>query len=114
MSQQIEMTYFDGPAYDEQMDNVRLRGQVMRIFRLMKDRQYRTLEEIAAITRDPAASISAQLRHLRKPRFGGHTVNRRRRGDRSKGLWEYQLIPSPYVEMQLDDIGEEYECNKHS
>ncbi len=38
-----------------------------------------TLHEIAALTRYGEASISAQLRHLRKPRFGGHRVEKRRR-----------------------------------
>lgn len=40
---------------------------------------------------DPAASVSAQLRHLRKPRFGGFVVEKRPRGDRERGLWEYRL-----------------------
>jgi hypothetical protein len=57
----------------------------------MRDARWRTLEEIAQMTGDPAASISAQLRHLRKPRFGGYTVNRRVRGDRARGLFEYQV-----------------------
>ena len=40
---------------------------------------------------DPEASASAQLRHLRKPRFGSHTVEKRNRGAREFGLWEYRL-----------------------
>jgi len=36
-----------------------------------------TLEELARITRYPAASISAQLRHLRKPRHGGFLLRKR-------------------------------------
>ena len=42
-----------------------------------------TLHEIAALTRYGEASISAQLRHLRKPRFGGHRVEKRRRDSAS-------------------------------
>jgi hypothetical protein len=42
-----------------------------------------TLYEIAALTRYGEASISAQLRHLRKPRFGGHRVEKRRRDSAS-------------------------------
>jgi hypothetical protein len=82
---------FDGPAYDPQKDNLRLAAQMNRVFRAMQDGQWRTLEQIASLTGDPAASVSAQLRHLRKPRFGGFTVNRRTRGERSSGLYEYQL-----------------------
>lgn len=83
---------FDGPEYKPKHDRARLTGQLLRIFSAMLDGQWRTVDEIHAITKDPQTSISAQLRHLRKPRFGSHTVNRRPRGDRSHGLFEYQLI----------------------
>lgn len=84
---------FDGPAYDPTFDQARLTGQIERIWNLMRDREWRSLHEIAQQTGDPESSVSAQLRHLRKPRFGGHTVERRARGDRAAGLWEYRLIP---------------------
>jgi hypothetical protein len=38
-----------------------------------------TLREIAEMTRFGEASISAQLRHLRKPKFGSWRVEKRRR-----------------------------------
>lgn len=82
---------FDGPDYDKAKDNARLSGQILRIFELMKDGRWRTLSEIEAETGDPAASVSAQLRHLRKPRFGSHTVEKRSRGERERGLFEYKL-----------------------
>lgn len=82
---------FDGSDYDPAHDDARLTGQLMRIWNLISDRAWRTLEEISAITHDPPASISAQLRHLRKKRFGGHIVEKRPRGDRDLGLWEYRL-----------------------
>lgn len=85
---------FDGAAYEAKHDRQRLTGQLLRVFELMKDGHWRTLDEISAITHDPVASISAQLRHLRKPRFGSHTVNKRPRGDRSHGLFEYQVLTS--------------------
>jgi hypothetical protein len=51
-----------------------------------------TLEELAGKTKFPPASISAQLRHLRKARFGGWTVERRRRTWVGEELvWEYRL-----------------------
>jgi hypothetical protein len=83
---------FNGSDYVPAIDDERLSGQLLRIFQAMRDGQFRTLEEIATITGDPPASISAQLRHLRKPRFGLHTVNKRSRGERKHGLYEYQLI----------------------
>lgn len=79
---------FDGPAYDPALDQRRLTGQLLRIATLMADGRWRTLPEIEAATGDPAASISAQLRHLRKPRFGAHIVDKRRR---TQGLWEYRV-----------------------
>jgi hypothetical protein len=58
-----------------------------------------TLTEIAEPTEFGEASISAQLRHLRKARHGRFRVEkRRRRSDESEagrviGLWEYQVSP---------------------
>jgi len=60
----------------------------------MRDGNWRTLPQIHAATGEPEASISAQLRHLRKERFGGHTVNRRHI---ENGLFEYQLILKCYT-----------------
>jgi hypothetical protein len=83
---------FDGSDYDPEFDDERLTGQCLRVFNAMRDARWRTLHEISLLTGDPEASISAQLRHFRKPRFGSHTVNKRSRGDRESGLFEYQLI----------------------
>jgi hypothetical protein len=81
------MVYFDGP--DDPGKTERLTGQLERIFTLMKDGVPRTLSDISLATGDPPASISAQLRHLRKPRFGSHTVHKEHVGG---GLYTYQLI----------------------
>ena len=83
---------FNGPAYSPEHDQARLTGQCQRVFDLMRDGTWRTLDEIAASVNAPAASVSAQLRHLRKERFGGHAVDKRARGDRGSGLWEYRLV----------------------
>jgi len=87
----LEDVRFNGPAYDKDFDQARLKGQILRIYTLMSDHQWRTLSEIEHLTGDPQASISAQLRHLRKDRFGGFIVERRRRGDPKHGLHEYRL-----------------------
>lgn len=84
--------HFDGTEYQPEFDFVRLTGQLSRIFMLMSDGRWRTLIEIEWETGDPAASISAQLRNLRKPRFGGHIVEKRCRGNRSNGLFEYRVV----------------------
>jgi len=49
-----------------------------------------TLQAIANVTGFPQASVSADLRHLRKAVNGGYKVEKRRRGDRG-GLWEYRV-----------------------
>ena len=82
---------FDGPAYDPALDHARLKGQIMRVFMVMRRGAWMTLGEIARVTGDPESSISAQLRHLRKEKFGSHQVDKRRRGNDKSGLWEYQL-----------------------
>ena len=81
---------FNGPTYDSGLDQARLTGQILRIYDLMRDGCWRSLPEIHEATGDPEASISAQLRHLRKPRFGQHDVQKQRRG--VGGLWEYRVI----------------------
>lgn len=96
------MPRFDGPHYVPERDDVRLTGQIERVFLLMRDRKWRTLEQIASETGDPHASISAQLRHLRKRRFGGYTVRVNNLGG---GLFEYQLDdPAPEEPAEEPDL----------
>lgn len=91
--QKQEEPEFDGEVYDPEYDNDRLRSQLGKVFDCMRDRAWRTLSEIQGRTGQPQASISAQLRHLRKPRFGSYIVEKRNRGDRERGLFEYRLLP---------------------
>ncbi len=86
-----EKPRFNGAAYERERDDARLTGQLLRIWDVMHDSVWRSLHQIATKTGDPEASISAQLRHLRKERFGGHKVERRHQGN---GLYEYRLIPN--------------------
>ena len=81
-----------GPTFVAEHDGDRIQTQMDRVRDFMlRQPTHHTLEEIAAGTGDPAASISAQLRHLRKPRFGSYQVEKRRRGNPSHGLWEYRV-----------------------
>jgi len=81
---------FDGADYNRDRDDARLTGQILRVWNCVSDGGWRTLKQIAQETGDPEASVSAQLRHLRKPRFGGHTVEREYIDN---GLYKYRLIP---------------------
>lgn len=83
---------FNGSNYIPQRDDIRLRGQIKRVWDVMKTGEWLTLTEIAKATSDPEASISAQLRHLRKHRFGAHTIDKLYLG---MGLYAYKLIVNP-------------------
>ncbi len=56
-----------------------------------------TLRELSRMTRFGEASISAQLRHLRKPEYGAFVVEKRRREadevvrEEPGAVWEYRL-----------------------
>jgi len=80
---------FNGADYKHDRDSARLTNQYIDIFNLMADGEFRSLSKIAALTGHHESSISAQLRHMRKERFGSHTVNKKHKGN---GLFEYQLI----------------------
>lgn len=106
MTQALKIgAHFDGPDYSPELDKARLTGQILRVYACMSDGRWRTLPEIRSATGDPEASISAQLRHLRKQKFGSHDVQKRRRGEGKRGLWEYRLVlttPEPaQCELQL-------------
>ena len=82
--------HFDGPAEStEGEDNrIRLGGQLGDVYDLMSDGEWRLLRTIAQVTGHPPASVSAQLRHLRKARFGSYKVEKMHLG---KGLYSYRV-----------------------
>jgi len=80
---------FDGADIDQGRDKHRLTGQILRVYGLMKDGVPRNLGQISYATGDPEASISAQLRNLRKKKFGSHTIKKEYVKD---GLYKYKLI----------------------
>lgn len=87
---------FGGATYDHARDSVRLSKQWRDVWRYASDGEWYTLRGLAALTGHPEASISARLRDLRKPRFGGHTVERQYV---EGGLWMYRVTPNPNVEV---------------
>ena len=89
---------FDGADYQPERDDPRLTTQLGRIKALMADGMWRTLPEMEMATGDPQASISAQLRHLRKPRFGSYLVDREYI---SQGLYKYRVREQPSDETVL-------------
>jgi len=87
----LEDARFNGPDYNPKFDKARLTGQIKRVYNCMSGGIWRTLREISGITNDPEASVSAQLRHLRKERFGSHIIEKKPRGERTRGLFEYRM-----------------------
>ena len=66
-------------------------SQIERVWEVMREGTPLTVAEIAELTGDAQTSVSARLRDLRKERFGGHTIERRRQSD---GFYCYTLIAS--------------------
>ena len=88
---------FDGDTYEPAQDSVRLTGMLLRVYEQMSRSlastptatQWWTLRALADCCQGSEASISARIRDLRKPKFGGYTVERKRiRG----GLYAYRLV----------------------
>ena len=84
-----------GPAFNPSLDGQRIGRQLDEVRDYMlRQKNWCTLAEISKGIGHPEASISAQLRHLRKPKFGGYIVEKRRRPDRYMipgGTWEYRV-----------------------
>jgi len=78
---------FDGDTFDPILDAPRLEKQIDRVYAAVRHGGWMSLREVAQATGDPETSVSARLRDLRKDRFGGHDIQRRRR---ARGLWEYR------------------------
>ena len=80
---------FDGPDYEPARDRARLTGQILRVYECLRGGEWWTLRGLAEVTGDPEASVSAQLRHLRKKRFGSHNIEREHI---ERGLNRYRMI----------------------
>lgn len=83
---------FHGETYVAKWDEKRLTQQVGRVYKAMLCGRWMTFAEIrqAGGNVDAEPSISARIRQLRD-QFG-YRIDRRRRGDKRKGLHEYRLV----------------------
>lgn len=80
---------FDGDDFVFDRDALRLTTQLDKVRDFMEDHKWHTLSEISDAIHEPHASVSAQLRNLRKKRFGEYYIGRRHV---SNGLYEYRLF----------------------
>lgn len=86
----VEAPPFGGKTYRRERDEGRLAAQLQKVRAVMADGAWRTLAELAALVGAPEASVSARLRDLRKPAFGGCTVER---AYVTRGLYRYRVAP---------------------
>jgi hypothetical protein len=76
--------------------------QIERILAALRggERDWWSLPELAAETRVPVNSLSAQLRNLKKPEYGKHDIRRR---VRHGNLHEYRLV-QPATDREGDKV----------
>jgi len=86
---QYEGQGFDGETIVPEEDNPRLGKQIERVYKAVKDGMWHSLASIARKTGAPESSVSARLRDLRKTKFGGYTIDRKRH---ETGLHLYKLV----------------------
>lgn len=79
---------FDGSDYVHERDSIRLSTQLEKIKSYISDGEWYSLDNISAATNSPHSSVSAQLRNMRKPRFGGCIIEKQYMGN---GLYHYRL-----------------------
>lgn len=87
--------HFDGATFDPKLDGKRLTTQKFAVLTALYSGEWLGLLDIAQKAGLSAAQlpgISARVRDLRKRAHGGHTVERRRVGDGTDGVWEYRLV----------------------
>lgn len=83
---------FNGSDYVPARDDERLGNQLERVFEVLRHGEWMTLEELAMRAKAPAASASAQMRHLKKPRFGCWLIEKDYVVD---GIYYYRLVDEP-------------------
>lgn len=93
--------HFDGDTYEPVLDKVRLTGQLLAVYTIMKDGDWYTLKNLRLmIGKGTEAAVSARIRDLRKRKFGGFTVDRKRT---DSGLFFYRLIVDRRKRMARKD-----------
>lgn len=88
------LPHFPSEAYDPELDYGRLTAQMRRLWAVIVDGRWHTLAELEQAADGPQGSLSADLRSLRKPKFGGFVVARKRVTEEG-GTWAYRLVLRP-------------------
>ena len=85
-----------GDHYDKDRDEPRLTNQRELILAYIKQHRDFSVDEVALALSFPENSVSSQIRHLRKEKFGDHCIPIRHVGG---GLYRYYLY---YFHQYLD------------
>jgi len=81
---------FFGDDYTPSIDRERLLSGIARVRLFMSDGGWHSLAEISKACKVPEATASADLRALRRERYGGYIIDRRRRVP-TGGTYEYRM-----------------------
>lgn len=85
------VSLFDGDGdLEGPVKDARLKRQVERVFDYMCNGRWCTLKQIAEAVNASEASVSARIRDLRKPRFGGWWIEKQM--GKTSGVHLYKLV----------------------
>ena len=95
---------FDGGTYEQEVDKKRMTAQLSLVRELMSDGRWWSIAQLAdAIWKSgymaTPQGISARIRDLRKARYGGREVDRRRKTPAS-GDYLYRLVSTEEQERR--------------
>lgn len=84
------------PIHVPAVDQKRIAGQLERVRDCLAVSTWVTLRQISSWCMlighlDSEAGISARIRDLRRPEYGGHVIEKRRRVE-GQGQWEYRMV----------------------
>ena len=79
----------DGATFDPELDGKRLGSRLKIVAFCLSNGHYWTLSALSGAANCSECSASARLRDLRKPRFGGYLIERKRFKD---GMWMYRIV----------------------
>jgi hypothetical protein len=91
--QQTDLFSAPAPRFDSgveltKADHQRLGAQIQRVLSVLSDGGWYSVPDLQDCiwaqfrVRDPEPSLSAQIRNLKKSKHGGHTIERKREGNR--------------------------------
>ena len=84
-----EKPMFDGESFDKVQDQARLMSQLARVRAFLSDGQWHTLYDVHRVCGGSESGCSARIRDLKKDRFGGLIIEKRRQ---SAGVWLYRMV----------------------